>query len=382
MIFRTSFLLVLVFILSTVSAQDKNLKEFKSFNEIESETLFWFKDYTRPKLLVNNENSSVYFVDRFAGRTLNYTLVSCDLNKLELEANLPKFPENLRTSDLEKYHSNVSFLKNDKFSVIVGYGIIYVLKVINSVDGQKVSYVLKDSILTNGCSGEETVFLNKNKLLIVDKLQPKLVAEGGIKVSSFNLKRGKLKKENTFNNLSSMLFYYDENYSYSAVTQKYIYLYDVSNNSMIRMSHKFKNQKTIKLDLPKDQEYFNSLNQYIGTTKLMDTVQIISKSISRVINSTPMNEGVFLISQISEDDSIRLKCEILKENGLIVTKEFLQSELKIMSQGRLLFYDNKIYCLSAFGNINLLDESLTQNILMNAIYNEKPRLGIYVFNFD
>jgi len=373
---------VLVFILSTVSAQDKNLKEFKSFNEIESETLFWFKDYTRPKLLVNNENSSVYFVDRFAGRTLNYTLVSCDLNKLELEANLPKFPENLRTSDLEKYHSNVSFLKNDKFSVIVGYGIIYVLKVINSVDGQKVSYVLKDSILTNGCSGEETVFLNKNKLLIVDKLQPKLVAEGGIKVSSFNLKRGKLKKENTFNNLSSMLFYYDENYSYSAVTQKYIYLYDVSNNSMIRMSHKFKNQKTIKLDLPKGQEYFNSLNQYIGTTKLMDTVQIISKSISRVINSTPMNEGVFLISQISEDDSIRLKCEILKENGLIVTKEFLQSELKIMSQGRLLFYDNKIYCLSAFGNINLLDESLTQNILMNAIYNEKPRLGIYVFNFD
>lgn len=382
MIFRTGFLLVLIFILSTVSAQDKNLKEFKSFNEIESETLFWFKGYTRPKLSVSNENSSVYFVDRFTGKTLNYTLVTCDLNRLELETNLPKFPENLRTSVLEKYHSNVSFVENDKFSVIVGYGIIYILKVTNSVDGQKVSYVLKDSILTTGCSGEETVYLNKNKLLIIDKLQPKLVAEGGIKVSSFNLKTGKLRKENTFNNLSSMLFYYDENYSYSTVTRKYIYLYDVSDNSMIRMSHKFKNQKTIKLDLPKSQKYFNSLNQYIGTTKLMDTVQIISKSISRVINSTPMNEDVFFISQISEGDSIRLKCEILKENGLIVTKEFPQSELKIMSQGRLLFYDDKVYCLSAFGNINLLDESLTQDILMNAIYNEKPHLGIYVFNLD
>lgn len=79
---------------------------------------------------------------------------------------------------------------------------------------------------------------------------------------------------------------------------------------------------------------------------------------------------------------MRLKCEILKENGLIVAQEFSQSELKIMSQGKLLFYNDKVYCLRAFGNLNLLDESLTQNILMNAIYNEKPHLGIYVFRLD
>ena len=382
MIFRIGSLLILIFVLSTVSAQDKKLKEFKNFKEIESETLFWFKGYTRPKLSVDNGNPSVYFVDRFAGKTLNYTLVSCDLNRLELEKNLPKFPENLSISNLEKYNSNVSFIESDKFSVIVGYGIIYIFEIENSVKGQKMSYVLKDSILTNGCSGEETVFLNKNKLIIIDKLQPKLITEGGIRVSSFNLKTGKLKKEKTFKDLSSMLFYYDENYSYCTVTHKYIYLYDVSNNSMVRINHNFKMQKTIKLDLPKGQKYFKSLNQYMGTTKLMDTVQTISKSISRVINSTPMNEDVFFISQISEGDSIRLKCEILKENGSIVAQQFPQSELKIMSQGKLLFYCDKLYCLSAFGNLNLLDESLTQNNLMSAIYNEKPHLGIYVFNLD
>lgn len=142
MIFRISAFVTLIFILSTASAQDKKLKDFKSFNGIESETLFWSKGYTRPKIETIDGESHIYFVDRFEGKKLDYKMVAIDLAKLELVPNLPEFPACLDVSNLERYHSNVSFIKNDRFSVIVGYGVIYLFKKNEINEEHKAPYIL------------------------------------------------------------------------------------------------------------------------------------------------------------------------------------------------------------------------------------------------
>jgi hypothetical protein len=380
MIFRIYLFLLLGLVLCRCSAQNKSFSEFRSYPQVNSETIFWSNEYTRPKLGSGVNANSIYFVDRFDSGTLDYRIVTLKLNSLDIETNRSNLKVDF--ADLEKFHSNVSFLKNDKMGVLIGYGIIYLFKTSTSRNNKDEKFTLVDSIYTDKYSGEETVYLNNTELIIIDKVQPKLTTNGGFRISCFNLKQKKLKRQKTFEGYSSMMFYYDENYSYGIVTEKYIYLYDVLEARFVKLNHKLKLINSINVPLETKKRNLEPLKLYLGSITLLDTVQSISKKMTRMLNAIPIGEDILLITQISESDTVRFEAHLLKENGDLVSTRFTQTELQIIAQSKSVASSGNLYSFTTFGNVNFMGDRIPEEEFVKILYAEKPKLGLYVFKLN
>ncbi|PCJ66800.1 MAG: hypothetical protein COA58_04905 [Bacteroidetes bacterium] len=382
MISRGIFILLQFCVLGNVVAQNSKLDTFVSYPMVQSGSIFWENEYTRVK---HGRDFNLYCVNRFKNGQLNYTLLNIDLRNLNLEQlDMADSLSGINYELMEKYHSNVSYIMNGLQGVLVSYGKLHIVK------WQDEKLVLLDSMNIGRNSGEEMVFFtDDSKAIVVDKVQTKLNSDGGIRLSVYDLGKMKLVKQKFIGSLGAMLYYFNKNYSYVTVSSDCIYIYNPVKGSLMKYNHKLKLQGEYPLHLTNDffevDPDLSSLKKYLGTTKLLDTIGVISSNMNRVINMTLKGENdIFFIVQLvdSSDSGVRLEARVLKKDGVTEVLDFNQGELAVLSQGRVSIVKDKVYCLTAFGNINLFKEGLSEKEIFKSLYSEKPNLGLYVFNLN
>ena len=118
-----------------------------------------------------------------------------------------------------------------------------------------------------------------------------------------------------------------------------------------------------------------------GKMSLLATIDFISNHYSRIMNFYIGRQEAIAIASFVENDSTSLQ-GFLINNGQSKKLDASQLELKIISQYKYILAHHKIYCFTSFGNINYFDKTLTEDDIFLAAINEKPILGLYVFDIN
>jgi hypothetical protein len=358
--------------------------EYYKFPELTSNGIIIQKEYSNFLIKENTLYFLKFNQDSETEESLPIKLVivsNFNVSEYSEVSNFQLFAKDSTVLDLiSLYNSKINFSIIQNRLVLGSYNKLFIFDLI---DGR---YVLSKIIDNNKILCDEFVTVAvDNTIWCAGKVQPRMGIKGGIQISQVEFDNGKVIFDTFIENPYSVFFYYDKNYNYCTISDGYIHIAFPNTGAIFNFHIKSKTINILYDDyLEVSNDLINPLEllyKYGRSQKLMDTIDILSNSIGRVISFSSDGESMVFLTQnllqkerfnfflILNNRKFEIEIDDPKILSILLTNKFYYREKS-----------KKIFCFSAYANKNYFQDNITQQDITDILSGKSLSvLGLYVF---